>query len=380
MIWIIRIGLGLAWLIGTIAALFFATWVHIDTELGHQGIVSGFNHGMDAALDGRMEMGSVSYASLTTVHANEVKAFDPQGEVVLAVARARATVPWWTMIGGKLKLENVQAYDGRVIIRRGEHESTSISEAFSTTGGKPKSERDTSSSMDIDTGWMFVRNVRLVIAMNRRIVFGSIRASTRVTRTGESPVEVDIREAYTVLVNPAPLGATIRIMNARADIRPKTATVLDLYSGACFNSHPMSMHLTYGDHEAHLEVDKEDGLGTLASLGMRLYQHFSSTLSVDDVELDIPLPDCPGGEPETDEEAEERHQEAAEQRQEDREDADEAREEAQEDADEEREERQEAREDAAEERQEAREEAAEERREAREDADEERDERIDERD
>jgi len=195
---------------------------------------------------------------------------------------------------GVLRLRDLQGYDGAILIRPGRQEKVSIKEVFRRPdAGKKK--------IDLDLGWLWAENIRVAVRMvDRPLTFQVATASVNVTRQGQSPATIRLRNVNATMVEPAPLDVTIQMVAASGRIDPARAEVVRLSSGVCLGDEPLQAGVTYRPGPpkvARVTIDYESGLGFLASLGFRIGGLVSGPLEVDEAELPGDPPECEGASP-----------------------------------------------------------------------------------
>lgn len=291
--WVARI---LLWPIVGALLLFASVWVHVPTAMGRAAAEDGINHLASDSIPGRLHVDSVDELDLGHAAVSGFAAFDLDDVEVLSVAHGSMRIDLWALVAdGVIRIRDMQGYEGSVVVRPGRHHKVSIKDVFSK--GRDPGKR----GFDLDLGWMWAENIRLAIRMvDRPLTFQIATASASITRRGDAPVAIDLRDVSATMVEPAPLGVDIRMVGAGGRIRPKTDEVVNLDTGVCLGDEALQARIIFRPGPpkvARVIIDYESGLGFLASLGLRIGDLISEPLEVDERELAGDPPDCEGPSP-----------------------------------------------------------------------------------
>ena len=290
----------LLWPVAAALLLLASIHVHLPTAMGRAAAEDAINQVATGSLPGRLHVDSVDELDLRHVAITGFEAYDLDGTKVISAAHGSMRMdPWAVLTDGVLRIRDLQGYDGSIVIRPGRHHKVSIEDVFSTgDGGKKK--------IDLDLGWLWAENIRLAIRMiDRPLVFRIATASVNIERFGQGPVDVNLRQVNATMVEPAPLDVDIRMVAANGRIRPQTEEVVNIDAGVCLGDVALQVRIVFHPGPpkvARVIVDYENGLGFLASLGLRIGDLFSGPLEVDERELSGEPPECEGPSPQVSEE------------------------------------------------------------------------------
>ena len=286
---------GLGWLVLTVLTLWGSFVVHFPTRMGADAVEDAVNHLANDALPGTLHIDSVDRLELSKAWVSGFKAIDLDDVTVIEVSKGIVAFDWSALLfESTIRLRDLQGYDGSVVLRDGRHSKVSISDVFSSED----SDNPTPNKYDLDLGWIYAEDVTLDVRMSDRpLVFGVNRASVEVKRFGQDPVQINLRRVAASMHKPSFLGIDISLRNIGGRIRPKTQEVMRIGGGACVGDHGVQVRVIYKPGPpkvARIIIDYEDGVGFLASLGMRIGDLLSGPLEVDERELPGSPPSCDG--------------------------------------------------------------------------------------
>lgn len=282
----------LLWPVVAVALLVASVRVHIPTAMGRAAAEDGINHLASGRMPGRLHVDSVDVLRLDHVEVSGFAAYDLDDVKVISASHGSMRIdPWALLTESVIRIRDMQGYDGGIVVRPGQNHKVSINDVFSSGGGGQK-------RFDIDLGWIWAENMRLAIRMvDRPLTFRVATASVKVERRAQSPVQIDLREVNATMVEPAPLGVGIRMVDAGGSMRPNTDEVVNLRTGVCLGEEALQAQIIYRPGPpkvARVVIDYESGLGFLASAGLRIGGLISGPLEVDERELPGDPPECEG--------------------------------------------------------------------------------------
>ena len=282
----------LGWIVASLGIAAGSGWIHGNGSLGCGAAKALVEGPLSDSFRGELSVDSVEAFGFGHAVVKGFEVRDLDDVVVLSVDHGELDFEVLPLLfGGTVTLRNVLAEGGRVLLRPGQERSVSISEAFGSAGPD-----DGSPSRALDLGWMVAHDVDVRVALtNPALVFSVDAASVQLVREEGAELELDLANVDAVMREPSALGASIRTVGASGQVRPNTAVLLDLDSGACLGSHPLRVHVRYVEgppKSATLTLDYRDGVGFLASLVLRVVARFSGTLEIDEAELPGESPSC----------------------------------------------------------------------------------------
>lgn len=253
------------------------------TSAGRNVLARRLEQFTDGRIPGSMKIGELESVGFLRPVASDVQFFDPQGQRVLYVQRAKATFSLEQMLQGKLGFEQARADGGEVVIDIGEDGRVTIENAFK---GPRSEEQAVEDKVKLELHNMHFEGMRVVMRLSgeTRFVLDEVQGFMSVWRRDTPGVRVTLGEVQGVFEKPQVFGNTIELENMEGEVWAQEDHVVSMKLETKLGSGAIDATLDYykrPKRRARLRLHTETGSGAnLVGVGTNVRSWFSDKLEV----------------------------------------------------------------------------------------------------